>query len=338
MQYLTFSPNEWRVLSAAVESLKLSDIAEKTGLPYTTVASIIKRLKNKIKITFVPDYYRMGLKPVSIFLKNFVEIKNVPPYTLAVRRLYGLKSYTLITGLVPEKYVDMYIESFPEEPITYIVASDTFYWTPKSKLTAFLPNFNVVVPKIDKNVIYKIAAEKYEKREVEKAKLDSLDVLIIVWKMNYAFKKLTDIIKEAARKYPEFYGLKRQVLSYHFERHVLPLWKLNSIRAYLDFSMVPFRIYFFEGSEAPILAKVLTQLPYFYISNVDVDRAIAFAQPPCSMYKNIYKIISMFDVEMPLGEFVMDSRNLLKRFTDLITMFRDGEWSFPIIKRVRWKH
>ena len=78
MNYLNFTPTEWAVLFNAVDSLKIVDIAEKSRLPYNIVQNVIRRLRNKIRIGFVPDYWKMGLVPIAAIFQGKMRIKNVP--------------------------------------------------------------------------------------------------------------------------------------------------------------------------------------------------------------------------------------------------------------------
>jgi len=335
MNYLNFTPTEWAVLSNAVDSLKIVDIAEKSGLPYNTVQNVIKRLRNKIRIGFVPDYWKMVLVPIAAIFQGKMRIKNVPFYTTTVRKLYGTRTYTLVTGIVPEKYLDDYFSEFPYDPIVEIKALETKYWTPKARLTVFLLKLNIVAPKFGDSEIFKLAVEKTRLEKPSRVKLDKIDVIIVVWKIKYAFIKLAEI----ARKYHDTYRLNKQLLSYHFKKHVIPLWRQNYIRAYLGLNSVPFRIYLFTGPDAATLAKILVELLHFSTAYIGEDIAAVTAQTPCHMHVDIHKLFSMFDVEIPLGDLIIDPTNLVVNPVDLIKLFHRNDWIYPVKaeRREKWK-
>lgn len=75
---------------------------------------------------------------------------------------------------------------------------------------------------------------------------------------------------------------------------------------------MPFRVFYFEGNEAHIVARILINLPMFMTALIDTKNSLVVGQPPGYIYEKLYKIISMFDIEMPLNEPILSVENMSK--------------------------
>jgi len=156
-----------------------------------------------------------------------------------------------------------------------------------------------------------------EKRE----RIDEIDLKIIKEKHKYAFKKLREISRVV--------GISHQTLSYHFRKHVRRIWCGNRIGLFLDANIVPFRVYIFEGKDAPALAKALIELPYFHSALIDEETAYIVAQPSDTIRKYISEITREVDAHMPFGELRMELK-MRRRVPNYIRFFKDGKWILPV--------
>lgn len=324
-------PREWSVIHNIPYSLRISEIAGKAELPYSTTYKILEALRQRGKISFIPSYWSMGLLPIAVIVRGDLSSRKPPPYTLSVRRLFGHHRYTLFTAVVPREMVDRYLRSLEGDRVALVRGFELAMWLPSSRLTLYSADFGTMIPAY--SYIYGELLENTRPVRMPKfggEKLDWLDVAIIVKKMDYAFTKLTEVKAFLEKSY----GVKvsKQVLSYHFKNHVVRHWVHNTVSLYLDMRLVPFRIFMLEGPAAPAVARTLTKIPYFYTAYIDVDKAIVVGQPPCSMHEELYEMLSSVDVEMPLGDLVMSSRNIVKMYGTLLNNFENGKWIWPDVE------
>lgn len=325
--YIRLSSSEWKVIKAIPDAIKIQDISRKTGLPYTSVHSIVERLKSRIAMRFSINFRRIGLIPISVLLP-FDSIKKVStekiPYTYTVREVVGTRRYVFCSAIVPERHLEDYLDVLPEDPIIIIKALEECNWTPEvSRLSKFINNKLVM----DFRNIYDVLIDNsYEIPEEEgRVRLDDLDLFIYEHKNIYAFTKLSEIQRKIKRKpAPSL-----QLLGYHFKSHLLPLWRGNIVRLYLDMRITPMRIFFFRGRDSPMLARTLVETPYFLTAHIDYERACVTGQPPCVVHEQIYELISGLNVEMPFGDIIMTRRNISYRIHLHEYLTEEGDWLRP---------
>jgi len=316
---------EWLVLKAACDSLTIGDIIEKTGLKPYSVTRVLNRLREKVFIGFQPNYRKMGLLPIAIITR--ISRTNLPPFTVADRRLYGStrkKDLELITAVPPEKDTDLYLSLLSCEPEYVICGYEYVFWHPNNaRLTLYNEAKKNLTPKLSKidDILDSYRRERPKKYPPRIETIDEIDLEILKEKQEYAFKKLREISR--------IVGISHQVLSYHFRKHVRKLWAGNRIGIYLNASAVPFRVYIFEGKDAPALAKTLVKLPYFHSAFIDEKKACVIAQPSDFVRKHLSEVISETDVYMPFGELIMELK-MKRRIPGYIRFFKKGKWILPV--------
>ena len=163
---------------------------------------------------------------------------------------------------------------------------------------------------------------------------DPVDMAILVRKLQAGpFARPVEGVRYALSVDPSFPKVSEKTVGYHYRSHVLPAWLYNTFIPYLPMAEVPLRVFYFEGREAPALARVLIKLPYFITALVDVDRALVTGQPPSWMLETIYKVISSFDVKAPLCQLVMSSESIAKFIPHLWKFLkkagRSWSWTWP---------
>jgi len=274
---------------------------------------------------FQPDYRKMGLLPVAI-IAQFNRI-DLPPFTIADRRLYSIskkEELELITAVPPEGDIDLYLSLISGEPKYVVHGYEHLFWRPNNaKLTLYLEAKRELAPMLSRiNVVLESYMKKAPKTApVEKVTIDEIDLKILEEKQEYAFKKLREISRSI--------GISHQVLSYHFRRHVRSLWVGNRIGLYLDANATPFKVYIFEGRDAPALARTLVELPYFHGALVEEEKVCIIAQPSDHVRKYLNEIIRELDVYMPFGELTMELK-MKRKIPGYIRFFREGEWVLPV--------
>jgi len=272
----------------------------------------------------------MGLLPIAVILKSGLE--RLPPFTIAERRLRGrLGVLELLTAVPPEEHVEQYISLLPGEPQYVVFGYELVFWRPdRAGLTIYLEDRSEITSNVSEieKVIERYRRMPIGKSQVVREKIDEIDLKIIKEKHKYAFKKLREISKVV--------GISHQTLSYHFRRHVRKIWYGNRIGLFLDANVVPFRVYIFEGRDAPALAKTLVELPYFHSALIGEERAYIVAQPFDSIREYLNKVIKEIDVHMPFGELIMELK-MKRKIPGYTCFFKNGKWILPIEEHVEAK-
>ena len=136
------------------------------------------------------------------------------------------------------------------------------------------------------------------------------------------------IYKEARKRDPSLPQTSEQVLSYHFTKHVKAMWKGNTAIVFNDMKLVPVRIFYFEGKDAPTFARILCQLPGSFTARINVDKALVIGQFPCSYDEYIVSEAEHFDIEMPFSYFVQSSKDMRTVIPGLWKCVEGKKWVF----------
>jgi len=328
-EVLKLNPNEWRVLSAIPRSSTIARISELTGLPYSTVIDVVKRLTRMgIRIHFVPRFDIMSLKPLFL-LYRADRIERVPLYTTRVMKLVGKERYLGLLAIVPENLVEEYIEAVQLTPLERVEGEEIKHWLPTGRLTRYISGLGLVLPS-DERLDEVLAAGRAPIERREKRWVDWIDLLVIVFKMRYAYTKLSEV----ARLIEEQLGMaapSRQLMSYHYRTHVMGLWNYNSVDFDLNGTVAPKRLYVFKGRESKVIARTLVEMPYFFTSYIGEEAAMTYAQPPCYTHRLFYDILSRVDAELPYGELFVDGEQEIPwPPAEALRYYHDkGEWMPP---------
>jgi len=321
------SPREWEILSASTYSLSIREIARKTKIPHTTVNRFIERARRYVKIRFVPNFRKLNLVPLILLFSKYNKPEKVSVFTTSVRKVFGYKPYIMVFGLVPAPFLEDYIESIGVEPLITIRGYDFQRWHVTQPGTVYRADENTFFPNLDvyKDIIRKV--DKPKKLSGDTAP-DKIDLAIITWKyFRDAYTPLSETINLSRKYDPNFLDISKQVLSYHYRKHVVGrYWLYNSHTFYFNTTRIPIKVYIFEGSEAHIVANILVTLPYFYFSMIDENQAAVLGQIPCSMHETIYRLISQFDITTPFGDLIMTSHVITKSIPRLFKYSENGKW------------
>ena len=325
--FVKISNKEWAFIEALEHSISLNEIAKKMGLPYITVYRLYKSLKSKSDFYFMVDFRKMNLLPLYLFFDGRQEIKKLNGLTVSLRKVYGTKAYKVIYALVPYVYKDEYIESYNPEPLIVVQGLELTEWKPSSGFSVYFPLEKVLLPVFSSWMDHLDELSKPVPDWVPSYDSpDSIDLAILLGKYRHPFNSIVNIIRSIRKYDPTFPIVSKQVLSYHYRNHVLKYWLYNTVNIYFDARCVPFRFFYFEGPESHIVARILVNLPSFYWALIDKDKALVLGQPPGYMFENIYKIISTFDVEIPLGDLIMSLENMRRLIPLLWKFVENNRW------------
>lgn len=296
---LRLNPNEWKVLVAATKSLSVAKVSENASLPYSTVIDVVKRLARlKIGISFVPHLDKMGLRSVFLLYED-KPLRSLPIYTQTVYKLLSRKRYLGIKALIPENLEAEYVSAIPGEPLYSVRTTEVRYWTPEGKLTKYLPGYNIVLPSAD-GLDDVLAAARSLPHRYEKLWVDWVDLVIVYFKLKYAYTKLSDM----ARLIKESFGLEppsRQLMSYHYRSHVVGLWAYNRTVFRLNTALVPMKLYLLTGKEGAFASRALVHAPYIFEALVGDSCSLVTGQPPSYLEPLIYEVLYSTNSEMPFG-------------------------------------
>lgn len=285
---LKLSPTEWRVVRAYPKSLNLAKVAATSGLPYSTVVETTKRLWERgVRVSFSPRLSLLGAKPI-LLVYGGDRLLEPPPYTVYTFRGIGKGKLHGVFALVPEPYVNEYLAELGREPLVEIVGAELLYWDPNGRLTGYEPGLGVVVP--DRTRVEEVVSMQLEAVPAEEKKwVDWVDLLILSVKMSNAYAKLSPALSRlrAVHGSPP----SRQLISYHYRMHVVPLWSGNVVRFKLPGNSCPERIYLFRGKGSRRAARALVEAPYFHEAVIGKEVAAVLAQPPCIAQTLPYEVI-----------------------------------------------
>ena len=333
---ISLQPKEWEVVRNIPTAVKVVQIARRTGIPLPTVARIVRRLRERGAISAIPRYSALGLS----FTAFLFDVTDVPyeglarrleelPYKLSISVLRSFsRRYLLLVAMPPKNALSEYLDMLPSEPC-WVVNGQPLYWRPDiAKLTRYSAKYKVLVPalsevpKVLSEVIEKDPSQLVPRLREEPVRVDVYDLWILTYKQRYAFNKLRVIANRI--------GISKQLLSYHFRRHVIPhLWDFNAVKLYLPLSQVPLSVLALEGREAVHVAYTLTQMPYFYSAIVGEKAAVVFYQLPCPFLSRFYRVLSEIGevgVEALLGVLCLDERYLRRWVPRYPTYFKEGRW------------
>jgi len=298
--YLKDKGIEWNLLHAIETSLSISEIVDKTKLSISKVSKTLNKIKNSglgIRLGFESHLERAGLLYVATISKKHLE--KAPPYMQAERvlRLLGSRFF-LYTGLMPadDSVIEEWLSSFEDAALT-VRGLERYWWKTSAPATTY--NDGWVCGDVEAIKVFETIQPNYPSKEL---KLDDVDVFLIWVKSRWPFTSL----REAEKESEKYLGrrVSHQVLSWHFRNHVLKLWAGNRVWLYADAQQIPYRLIYMEGRDAPGVARVLVQLPWFHTAYIDIEKAIVSGQPPCASMPHLYRVLGDLDVDVL--EFAME--------------------------------
>lgn len=294
--FLDIKEDEWKVIQAVEDSLTISEVVKKSGLPPYTVSRLLSQFNvyKNVSLRFEIKLEKAGLLNVAVISKKYVERLPFYESTRELRIMGG--RYYLYVGLLPvvNEVIENWLSNF-EDNALIVRTVKRLWWSPKSKLTLYMDG--KLYGKIPEIYLQKDEKEKSPQLSLSErnALLDDIDLLILSMKFKWPFSSM----REAERESEKYFEKKvpRRVLSKHFKDHLLNLWEGNRVRIYDKLEFTPYKVIYIEGRDAYAVANALVQLPWFHTAYVDLNKALITGQPPCATMPELYKALGDLDID-----------------------------------------
>ncbi len=326
---LVIPSKTWKIMKAIPYSLNAQEIAEKSNVSYNSVLWFLNNARGNFAILAEFDWWRIGLTPLAVLTRMSGVTAKVPPYTFSISEASGLKKMLLYRALLPERYIKRYLRDLDADIVTYVKGYDIVRWFPFSELTQYIEEDGTLQPLTSKiyEIYNKLTLQEEQRKKKERVKVDIIDLYIMRSKMRFSYTKLSYILGLIHTELSE--NMTKQLLSYHYNKHVKPLWKYNFIIPLQDQLEYPFRLYYFKGKDSEILAKLLVKLPYVFLALLERNKVFVLAQPTPHVEYIISDIVSMFDVRKPLGDILISLNNYTIFNVNPKKLFFEGKWIYP---------
>jgi len=334
--YANISPLEWKVLANIPSSLRIVDIAKKTGLPYSSTRTIVMRLRSRARISFIPSFKELGLIPIMALYDGFMDNSLFPTYTVRVINLYGNGAYTMVNALVPYMYRRHYLELIDEDPLAIVEGHEFYPWHPDNNIILYnrkTKNISYTFSKI-KDVFNKMLEKNEDSSSKDptiRGRISELDVAIISEKIHYAFAKVSDIAKKLK------VNVSKQLLSYHFRSKVSKIWRYNSVVIFRYPKTYPYKIFLIEGEEASHFAKSIYRLPGF--DGVIIDRrrdlAVIVGQPDNAIINKMYEFAYKEELKVKINTLTALHDGVAHFKLSLYRHFEKNSWKSPRMENLR---
>ena len=332
------SPPEWRFMRAATRAWTIREAARLSGLSASAACRLARSFYSKGRLRFLFDMRRANLAVLALVTPR-LRVSEMPPFTFAVRDVYSMGAYTLVTALIPPPLVDRYVDALGVEPVVAVRGYEYVRWTPESPLARYDPELRAIVPTFELEGAIEECRGPVERWDRGLAAPDVYDLVLLFGRMRDPFARPLRIYREARLVWdPSLPEVSEQVLSYHFTRHLKAMWRGNTAIVFADMRLVPVRIFYFEGRDAPPFARVLCMLPGAFFAAIDSGRAILVAQFPSKYDEHIMRGVEGLDVE--LVRYFVQSSTDMRGVTPLLWRYVEGRrWAFkeelrvPVVQR-----
>jgi len=320
-------PTEWKFILSITRAWTLREAARISGLSASMIYKVASEFYKKGRIRFLFDLKKANLIPLALIMPK-LNIDKVPPFTVAIRDIYNMGLYSFITALVPPALIKKYIDWFNIQPLLIVRGYEYLRWTPLSPLSKYDSKTKAILPVFNFEDIKKNFSHLVEKWSKGLLAPDVYDLVLLQGRIKRPFARPLEIYREAKSKDPRLPNVSEQVLSYHFTKHVKAMWRGNGVTIFNDMRVVPIRMFYFRGKDAPIFARIISQLPGSFSAIIDVDKALVVGQFPCSYDEHIMRGVEGLSVEMPFGYFVQSSKNVRKVIPRLWKYVEGKRWVF----------
>lgn len=334
-----FTKSEYEILRAMVTSLSYAEVARKTGFTIPYISRKVRDLHSRVYLSAWFDFRAMGLVQVFVEARYDEEVVKAlaevqPPYILSASHLFrGKRDSLLLYSLLPEPYVDKVVEALPLYDKEVMIPLAYYRWRPdEALLTRF--EEGQVVGDVERIPEAYASVQAEEKASAVRTLPDEIDLAIFSKLLQDPYANLIDVARAL--------GVRQQVVSYHFLRHVKPLWLYNAV--VLDFNPeeVPLKIYqvYTSGVDsAKTLAKALVQTPYFqaaFVISGDSRRVIAMATLPTHLeLKTMRALRSIDSVEDFEILAVMECDVILRWALPSVGLVAEGTWIVePLLQKL----
>lgn len=316
--------NEFMLLKLFSYCRTIRELSRRSNLPFSTVYKTLERLKTKAFFRFIPDFRMMNLIFVFALFDEKTEALRENPFTICQGRLIGKRSFVFMIFLLPFTFLDIFLKSLEEKPFILVKGLEINTWKYEQNLFYFDYTRNFLNINLEDILeLYPKYSQKLSKWKPSYDAPDVIDIGIVLSKYRKPFGKVYTLIKMLRAYDPSFPLISRQVLSYHYTKHVLEkYWLFNTI----FFKTEQFQALYFEGDETHIIGRILVKIPYLHYSLIDSGRSVVVGSFPAQEIEKIRYVISKFNVSMPLGVLSSSFNEICFRTPRLWRYIRDKKW------------
>ncbi len=322
---IRISKEDFHLLLHASDSYTLEELSEKTGIPPETLfRKLSEMLAEGSYIHQIIDFKKIGLIPTLLILPD---VKTyLYNYSRSIKKSYSLTGRGKVSSFfIPSEYLNSLIKDL--RPIRFVKGLEYYFHNPLIGITLGLTKYCEGFLNVDWSATEKVEhLLKYPVIDTySKIKFDKNDLLLIFYRFMFAFTPLNDIIEKTWKRWR--YRVSIDELRNHIN-YIRNIWEGNCIITVRDIHKVPVRLYYFEGKDSALLARLLTSTPYFYYSLIDAERAVVSGQPTESVVAEIYELIPSFKVRFPFGDIIIEKS--LYSFTPTFhRLYKHGKWVPP---------
>lgn len=334
-----FTKSEYEILKAMVTSLSYAEVARKTGFTIPYISRKVRDLYSRVYLSAWFDFRAMGL--IQVFIEARYDERVVKalaetqlPYILSASHLFrGKRDTLLLYSLLPEPYVDKVVEAMPLEDKEVIIPLMYCRWRPdEAMLTRFAEGR--IVGDVERIPEAYASVQVVEKVSALRVLPDEIDLAIFSKLLQNPYANLIDVARAL--------GVRQQVVSYHFLRHVKPLWLFNAVALDFNPEEMPLKIYwiYVDSTEsAKTLAKALVQTPYFptaFVVSNDPKRVVAMATLPSHLeLKALRALRSIDSVEDFEVHGIMECDVVLRWTLPSTGLVSEGTWIIePLLRKL----
>ncbi len=334
-------PVDWRVITYIPSSLTLRELSRRSGVPLATAHRIYHKLRERLglRVGFHVNYEAIHLLPVTALIPLHEVGTNavLPPYTTRCRVGVADDVYLVVEAKVPPEYFQKYVSLLPAKPEVLVRGYEAEAWRPDVGLTLFQDG--ELKPKRVSDMDLELALKDPVRPWGTGLAPDAIDLAILNYKVEYAFKPLKEILREASRANKKFSNVSLQLASYHYRRHVLSYWRYNWVKFRIEPSPPPSFAFYVEGSEAYALARLAVNAPGIDFTIIDTRSAFVWGRPSPETLKLVYELLLTLSVEMPRGPlYLLDPPPLtLEGLIPLWDYAENRRWIWPEDKKIRLK-
>lgn len=270
---LSITSTEYRILQAIPRSRNYAEISKAASVSISYVSRKMEELYGRgFRVRGIFDLEALGLSRITITSEYDADIYEPPgnikiPYILrAVRIWNGKKPLLFVYAAPPRGLEEEFHDVLGLEGEVKKVTMKTNWRIDTALLTGI--EDGLLVSRYEKLAEVLREIEPYEPKANENRIPDSLDTWLIALHMRNPYVKLASLLAKA--------GVKQQIASYHFSRHVQQFLLYNVVRL-KGRAKPPYRLLLLstvEG-EAERLAVALTQAPAIYEAYVLEGREVA---------------------------------------------------------------
>jgi len=233
-------------------------IAEKVGVPRTTLYSRVRALRKEGKIRACPNYFALDLQPVVVFAKT-PPSNLILPYLISIVGIEGAVGYySLALYAFPNVFLSKYTGILKEKGGVLEVsrAYNPVYWIPEPDV--LIPSYGGLGfnwREFDSKLDYWELRENLLRIQPP-SRLDETDAFIV--------KELEKDIFTPIKKIAELLKIHPNLALYHYRRHVRTLITRNIVELKLNYKALP-KLFVFYVRDKGSLSKItsaLARLPF----------------------------------------------------------------------------